>query len=130
MDTPQRRPMPADRVEMYRRSAAEALAEIDELQSEILAAQARVTTLMKRVRALENLVGAVHDLVGPSVELPIAMRPVRIEGLSAPLDEPLPQRRRERTRVHAADEPAYAPSTPAPTGSPVWMPSRSDAAAI
>ncbi len=94
MDTAQR---PSDdRVAMYRRSAAEALAEIDELQSEILAAQARVTTLMRRVRTLENLVGAVHELVGPSVELPLALRPVRIEGLGAVLDGQLPQRRRDR----------------------------------
>jgi len=89
------------RLEMYRRTAAEALAEIDELQTEILAAQASVTAAMSRVRMLENLVGAVRDLVGPSVELPVNLRPVRIEGLSDA--EPLPLRRRDRVRLPAAD---------------------------
>lgn len=103
VDTVQRPRVAADRVEMYRRSAAEALAEIDELQSEILAAQARVTTLMRRVRSLENLVGAVHELVGPSIELPIALRPVRIEGLSAVAGDQLPQRRRDRVRTPAVE---------------------------
>lgn len=91
------------RLEMYRRTAAEALAEIDELHTEILAAQASVTAKMSRVRALENLVGAVRDLLGPSVELPVNLRPVRIEGLSDA--EPLPLRRRDRVRLPANDEP-------------------------
>lgn len=94
------------RLEMYRRTAEEALAEIDELQTEILSAQARVTSMMGRVRALEGLVAAVHALVGPSVEMPLNLRPVRIEGLSDP--EPLPLRRRDRVRLPATDEPPAA----------------------
>lgn len=91
------------RLAMYRRTAVEALGEIDELQTEILAAHTRVAAMMARVRVLESLVSAAHELVGPSVELPVNLRPVRIEGLSDDAAEPLPLRRRDRVRLPASD---------------------------
>lgn len=94
------------RLEMYRGAAEEARAEIDEIETYVLSLQARIASLMSRARTLESLVGTVRDLVGPSVELAVPFRPVRIEGLSSPLD--LPQRRRDRDRVPAVDDAAVS----------------------
>jgi hypothetical protein len=94
-----------ERLAVYRRTADQALAEIDELQSDILAAQVRLSAMLARVKALESLIGAVHELVGHDVEIPVGFRAVHIEGPDSRNGKPLPQRlrRRDRSRLPAVD---------------------------
>jgi hypothetical protein len=80
------------RLETYRRTAAEAIAEIDDLQSDILSTQVRLTSMMARVKALESLIVVVGDLVGDSEEHPAMPRPVRVESRDPGNGAPLPVR--------------------------------------
>ena len=93
------------RPDVYRQAADEALAELDEIQTDILGFGARLVSLMARARTLEALIAALHDLLGPSVEVMIPYSPARAADLdpSVVLQLPLPQRRRFRNRSPATD---------------------------
>ena len=93
------------RPDVYRQAADEALAELDEIQTDILGFEARLVSLVARARTLEALIAALHDLLGPSVEVMIPYSPARAADLdpSVVLQLPLPQRRRFRNRSPATD---------------------------
>ena len=93
------------RPDVYRQAADEALAELDEIQTDILGFEARLVSLMTRARTLEALIAALHDLFGTSVEvmIPYSPAPVADLGPSAVLQLPLPQRRRFRDRLPTMD---------------------------
>src|SRR5665647_3502789 len=69
------------RPDVYRQAADEALAELDEIQTDILGFEARLVSLVARARTLEALIAALHDLLGPSVEVMIPYSPARAADL-------------------------------------------------